>query len=789
MATLSSLLAGADLVALKKTQYEDELCALLIDLDEAMSDVSVSDASQFAEESKSSTTGDERAEKLFHAIRIGLESASEKAALASARCLLAAAKMSFHMDEGRKMFLFKVRKMLESMDAQRLEDIIASCLEKDAFWETLTTVFLIAYGRNFTASRLAELLSAATADVVYLPFRIFSRALESSRDAGASWALHVVNHSSRILFEFTLPNTYFDESSITNSSCGRPIGDFHKKIETIAASCQENELVESIIDPCAAAIAQGRLRPVLGILAFLHRVCDLLPGTGMDFKSYLASTLLISRFVCPFFAACAGGKGSEEEKVGEQHSLWVEVTDDSDGVLKFYYWNCATSESSWTPPRDFFSSQSLATRGIEASVRLLTSLVDAPRAKALIKKINPTSKILADSRGLFVSDHRSFARLLALNVVLCELTPEENESKNQGTSSMYDCLRKFVVDSLPLEKRRCAALAFWEEASALPIIACEKALHGAIEEDGAESEWSTNMGKNFSLAYNLIVLHTSEDDNPRRYVKCFDSDSGTHYYMHAITGDTRWDCPCCMECGWVEHVDEESGSTYYIDQQSGESMWQLPENLDDPSDDAAHDEEKESSPSKLSPIKFRLLGDLPSLEVPKRRKKKPRSKRRKSSRKKAKESKTTEVKSPAPPKIQSPSNKPVPPSTPYSASKSPFRVMQSPDPRRSAPCEFLCALTGALLKEPVRVTRHSSPSTAERYEKEAMTQWVETRGTDPATGRAITLKDIKPCRETERRLLAWHISASKTANTMLSPSPGSPQKLDFDEDDDDLYDF
>ena len=152
----------------------------------------------------------------------------------------------------------------------------------------------------------------------------------------------------------------------------------------------------------------------------------------------------------------------------------VELVDMSDGELKFYYFNIATNDSSWIPPRAFHDCKSLFARSLEHTVRLLTSLCDESAGKKSVTESNPTLRILDSSAHQLVEDHRSLAWIIILNVVSGDLI---------DGGEIYTELRDFISTRLDVQKKRCVALAYWDQASTLPLIICEKAMHEAIDDE------------------------------------------------------------------------------------------------------------------------------------------------------------------------------------------------------------------------------------------------------------------------------------------------------------------
>jgi len=152
--------------------------------------------------------------------------------------------------------------------------------------------------------------------------------------------------------------------------------------------------------------------------------------------------------------------------------------------------------------------------------------------------------------------------------------------------------------------------------------------------------------------------------------------------------------------------------------------------------------------------KFRLLGDLPSLggpnalSLPPKRKKKKKSRSRKSS-----GSESSVPSSISAPESPAGSSLPLP---------------------GNVPEDYICAINGHIMKEPVRV------SSGKVYEKSTLELWVSRNGSVcPITGKALA-GELVIDKELQTAIMRWHIQQAIDVNKDPFGSGGG---------DDDLYAF
>ena len=96
----------------------------------------------------------------------------------------------------------------------------------------------------------------------------------------------------------------------------------------------------------------------------------------------------------------------------------------------------------------------------------------------------------------------------------------------------------------------------------------------------------------------------------------------------------------------------------------------------------------------------------------------------------------------------------------------------------SLPQEFLCAINGHVMKDPVRCAK-----TGLVFEKATIEIWLSTRGhVCPITNQPLTADELQPDPELRKQIMRYHIQ--QTSRPVAASSSSSAAAAD-----DDLYDF
>eukprot|EP01029_Cantina_marsupialis_P008540 TRINITY_DN202094_c0_g1_i1.p1 TRINITY_DN202094_c0_g1~~TRINITY_DN202094_c0_g1_i1.p1 ORF type:complete len:735 (-),score=153.51 TRINITY_DN202094_c0_g1_i1:203-2407(-) len=523
-----------------------------------------------------------------------------------------------------------------------------------------------------------------------------------------------------------------------------------------------------------------------------------------DDKDIVCEALIGSGFVdglIKYFGICA----STRSNTSEGH--WVCCNDEDSGQP--YYYHTVSMESSWDPPADLDSPDkpescvSKALRGISLVLKVFVHLSFAQKGKDLsgddVKMKNP-SRTFLDEHGLFFSQHHTALALLLL--INCNLNSFENAVEDGGIDD--EPLSDALVDVMSwlnpnARKQLRSLLLFWGNLPVDRQSRTYELLCGVLcspEDPIAESKrWFPYCDDNTGFYY-FMNNETGESqwDAPCVWLQQ-QSEDGSIFYFNAVSLVSQWEVPDVLAGSELDVVESETKEEHM---ESKESIASPIENVTGTrqrrqsmvlagvmkdwlqQSRSAHNtpaNENTPAPTEFPPAsttpKKSHLGDLPALPP---MGKKPSF---------LMESKSTEVKSGLPSLVPiiSPSKnsfekreplpdlsprlddnnmtKPLPKSPtskpPPSLSNGRRRLsigITNVAARIDVPPNFLCSLTGNIMKVPVQ-----SPY-GHWYEKDAILNKLKESNTNkcPLTDEPLAKEDLKFDEKLQERIEEWKFS-------------------------------
>lgn len=542
----------------------------------------------------------------------------------------------------------------------------------------------------------------------------------------------------RLLRGFTHPGTYFatEGDEIQLYSVDR----FSDEMNTLLEITMQSRLVEKLSvamydsvfedddedEDANAYLNDSDHMAVASVHAFLQNLYFYATLNNDEYRRHmLMDTLLIPRFILPYLDRCVVELHAQEEEAAGGAGLGSteEKGDDVAG-----------------------SSMAELVRGISASLRtLVISTFRAPATQfvmTLMRRLNPTASILK-AYSFCASHDYIFSLLCLLNVNMGALDLSRTDQEHSVIEAYHaNALLHELATVYSLLSKEAQTKVYQRvvSSSALPVsrdtpsyVAVMSVLHGGAagqleytatprpegKDEGDEDHWSIRQEAKRAHAERMEMIRQATEESKEGAV-------AEEYQPMALTAfQTAVAVARAAEPAEPRKEDKaESKSS----ENKGESK------------KASAKEEKRGPPAKS------LLGELPSLAPPK--------------------VKAAEVKVALALELPGESTKPVPR---MMVGGKALTSTSSYDP--SIPKEFLCAINGHVMKEPVRAVTSGLV-----FERSTIELWLNTRGSVcPITCQALTLEQLEPANDLRSRIMRFHIQ-----QTTMRVTPNK---------EDDLYDF
>jgi len=547
----------------------------------------------------------------------------------------------------------------------------------------------------------------------------------------------------RLLRGFTHPGTYFEASD--REIALYSVDQFAIEMNTLLEITLRSRLVEKLSVAMYDCLFEEEKEDGTGFLdgsdhiavtsvhAFLQNMYFYASQNNDEYRRHmLMDTLLIPRLILPYLDRC----------VMHLNNLY-------DGV--------SPGEVS---SRVNKVEQELV-RGIAASLRtLVIATFRAPATQfvmTLMRRLNPTASILKANAFCCRYDY-IFSLLCLLNVNMGALDLSRTMAQENSVIDAYHAhslLFQLATVYSQLDKEaQTSVYKRLVSAGALPVsrdtpsyVAVMSVLHGgaagqleyvttprSTNPDEDEDHWDIRAEAKRAAADRMALIKQAMEGRPKEEEKGEESNMSAFQTAVAVAKIMEDQDPRIKTVG-IDNKAEEKYTQRERERESGRKEEKR-------RGDKGEKEEREREKSRAS--SFRLLGDLPTLGAKKNK---------------------DDVKVALALELPQEGTKYVPKMMVGGREV----VKNKYDP--SIPKEFLCAINGHVMKEPVRATTSGLV-----FERATIELWLSTRGSVcPITQEALYLDDLEPENELRSKIMRYHIQ-----QTSLRTSTNA---------DDDLYDF
>eukprot|EP00602_Paraphysomonas_sp_CaronLab_P003967 CAMPEP_0185017436 /NCGR_PEP_ID=MMETSP1103-20130426/388_1 /TAXON_ID=36769 /ORGANISM="Paraphysomonas bandaiensis, Strain Caron Lab Isolate" /LENGTH=753 /DNA_ID=CAMNT_0027546853 /DNA_START=39 /DNA_END=2300 /DNA_ORIENTATION=+ len=558
----------------------------------------------------------------------------------------------------------------------------------------------------------------------------------------------------RLLRGFTHPGTYFEAS--TEELALYSVERFSDEINTLLEITLRSRLVEKLCVAMYSCIFEDHAEDdgiedveqrvleetdhvaVMAVHAFLQNLYFYASHNHDEFRRHmLVDTLLIPRLILPYLNCCT-----------QQAMVLNNRAEAYSDVLE--------GDSTSTLALDHHPN---LVKGIAASLRtLIIASFRAPPTQyvmSLLRRLNPTASMLKAS-SFCLHHHQIYSLLCLLNVNMGALDLSRqfvNDNSVVDAYRAHSLLHEMATIYSKMDKNAQAQVYKRVMApGSLPIcrdtpsyVAIMSVLHGGAAgqleychsardaKDGDEDEdvWDSRA--------EAKRAHAERMEMARQAVEA-DADAKT---TTRSSFNSKGKNSSAFEVALATAQD--------IEDRRLEAKEAKASGLDPKDNKGANVAESKSDQQQIRGEGYRLLGDLPSLPG-------------------GKSSRDVQVALAL--ELPGESTKPVPKMVFGGHEMSDETVKRDSD----IPEEFLCAINGHVMKDPVR-----SKSTGVVYERATIEIWLKTRGSVcPITHETLTPDDLEPDTELRKRIMRYHIQ-SKARPQIKASNPSA--------DDDDLYNF